>query len=194
MPCQNRWRDFIAQEKRSCCKCPGKMDAKTFSPVTLTAYCSPGIRECIHKVTHPIWNIHLVCTIAHCMIANSLFSNVGSSISRHQEHQHLKQAQQHGQGHECENLDENLDVNLYEEHGQCHRKICISLESNMAVTHLQVVKRQDSLRQNKILDVQYIGWGISVNLTKKFVTVIKNPKPGGDHCFHCLRTSLKLTS
>ena len=93
-----------------------------------------------------------------------------------------------------EHLDENLDVNLYEEHGQCHRKICISLESNMAVTHLQVVKRQNSLRQNKILDVQYIGWGISVNLTKKFVTVIKNPKPGGDHCFHCLRTSLKLPS
>ena len=43
------------------------------------------------------------------------------------------------------NVDEHLDINLYEEHGEGHWKICIGLESNMAVTHLQVVERQNSL-------------------------------------------------
>ena len=45
-----------------------------------------------------------------------------------------------------QDVDEYLDIDLYEEHGQGHGKICISLESNMAVTHLKIVERQDSLR------------------------------------------------
>ena len=164
------------------------MDAKIFSPVKLFTW-----DQKVHPWSHPS-HLERTPSMQIAWLHDSLFSNGGSSISRHQEHQHLKQEQQHGEGDECEHLDENLDINLYEEHWQCHRKICISLESYMAVTHLQVVERQNSLRQKNILYVRYIARRIPVNLTKKFVTVVKNPKPGGDHCFHCLRTSLKLPS
>ena len=57
-------------------------------------------------------------------------------------------------------IHEYLDINLYEEHGKGHWKICVSLESNMAISHLKIIEGQNSL-------------------AKKFVTVVENPKPGG---------------
>ena len=58
---------------------------------------------------------------------------------------------------EAKTTEEYLNINLYEEHGKGHWKVCISLEGNMAVTHLQVVERQNSLE----FDMLYWGrWGI----------------------------------